>query len=86
MFYNDTIYFTKEEVKLVMDGKAILAVKSVRDRCGLGLREAKSVVDDLLELLGLAGYKECEVCRGTGKVHYYGKFKMVPVEVEDRLD
>lgn len=36
---------TKEEHDYVKAGNRIAAVKSVRERCGLGLREAKDIVD-----------------------------------------
>jgi ribosomal protein L7/L12 len=44
---------TAEEVQLIQDGRAISAIKSVRERTGMYLKDAKAFVDEARKKLDL---------------------------------
>lgn len=54
------------EAKLLCTGQYIAAIKSVRDRLGLGLGEAKAFVDECLEEMGYTAHDPCHACAGRG--------------------
>jgi len=62
---------TVEEVGLIMQGKPILAIKSVRTRLALDLRDAKYLVDSYAIAMGKRVEDVCHYCGGAGKVGRY---------------
>lgn len=60
-------FLTEDEQLLILDYPIGQAVSAVRHRLGLGLREAKALVDKYGEEEGLKVERPCEVCQGKGK-------------------
>lgn len=63
---------TPAELRMVAAGQYIQAVKAVRTRTGLGLADAKSVVDVFSVAAGLRREEPCPYCQGRGKVTSWG--------------
>ncbi len=62
------LFLSLGEVRLLMAGQKIHAIKSVRERYGLGLKEAKDFVDAAEVAMGLVEFEKCWHCNGTGQV------------------
>ena len=56
---------TVREIGMIFAGQKILAIKSVRERTGLGLRESKHLVDAAHNAVCS---RPCPSCEGTGIV------------------
>lgn len=62
-------FLAADEVGVLAQGRIIETIKMVRVRTGLGLREAKQLVDRYAAALGMMREEVCMGCNGTGKVY-----------------
>jgi len=87
---------TDEEERLLNYGRKIEAIKSLRSRFDLGLREAKEIID-AVDGKGLPTVVWCPTCNGLGKViesmrmtkprsfHSDGRKKLFEYEIGERF-
>ena len=61
------IWITLRELDAIRSSKRIEAIRLIRERTRLGIRESKEIVDLIEDLFGLAEYEPCSSCGGTGK-------------------
>jgi ribosomal protein L7/L12 len=48
---------TQDEMEMVADNRMLAAVKCVKERLGIGLKEAKEIVDDFRFSIGVSGHR-----------------------------